>query len=84
METKEAEGVRDIKKPVEEKTIRFGYKWIKKGGTKGTIVTVDNVLPLGIGGHKTVYFHSDRTGTHYQRSKKHFLEVYTEDEEVNE
>ena len=62
-----------------EKTIRFGFKWIKKGGTRRTLVTVDNVLPHGVGEPKTVYFHSDVTGTHYQWSKKHFLEVYTED-----
>ena len=62
-----------------EKIIRFGLKWIKKGGQRSTIVTVDNVLPLGMGEHKTVYFHSDVTGRHYQWSKKHFLDVYTED-----
>ena len=42
--------------------------WVKKNGRK--IVTVVNCM------YNTVYFYSDRTGTHYQRNVNNFLNKY--------
>jgi len=47
--------------------IRFGW-WVKKNGRKE--VKVVNCI------YNTVYFYSDKTGTHYQYSVDNFLKQY--------